>query len=102
MPGAQQMGERPTTIDVGYQIDISLALTGHAHVDDIAGVQIDLRRTAPTLDDHLLIVVHQAVQGFAHDGPQAGLPLQPRQGAEGRLNSAHNDYLALRVSAGLE
>src|SRR5215510_12111742 len=102
MPGAQQMGERPTTIDVGYQIDISLTLTGHAHVDDIAGAQVDLRRTAPTLDDHLLIVVHQAVQGLAHDRPQAGLSLQPRHGADGGINPAHDDYLALRVSAGLE
>ena len=101
MPGAQQMGERPTAIEID-QIDISLTLAGHAHVDDIAGTQIDLRRTAPTLDDHLLIVVHQTVQGLAYNGPQAGLSLQPRQSADGGINPAHDDYLALRVSAGLE
>ena len=96
------MGERPTAIDVGHQINISLTLAGHAHIDNIAGAQVDLRRTAPTLDDHLLIVAHQAIQGLAHNGPQAGLPLQPRHGADSWINPAHDDHLALRVSAGLE
>ena len=39
MPGAQQMSERSPAINIGHQIDIRLTLAGHAHVDDIAGVQ---------------------------------------------------------------
>src|SRR5262245_26841412 len=102
MPGAQQMGERPTAIDVGHQIDISLTFAGYTHVDDVAGAQVDLRRATPTLNDHLLIVAHQAVQSFTHNGPQAGLPLQPRHTADGEIRPAHDDYLALCVGAGLE
>src|SRR3989441_9697537 len=75
VPGAEQVRKRPTAIDVSHQIHIGLALTGNAHVDDVAGAQVDLRRTAPTLDDYLLIVAQQAVQGLSHDGPQARLPL---------------------------
>src|SRR5215467_3158280 len=102
MPGAQQMGERPTAVDVSHQIDIRLTLASHTHIDDVTSTQVDLRWTAPTLNNHLFIVMHQAVQGLTHDRPQAGLPLQPRQSADGGIHPAHDDYLALRISARLE
>src|SRR5215510_11492796 len=102
MPGAQQMGEGPASIDVGHQIDLSLTLAGYAHVDDIAGAQVDLRRTTTTLDDPLFIVAHQAVQSLEHDSQQAGLSFQPRLGADIQIHTAHDDHLDLRVSAALE
>ncbi|MNJ57905.1 hypothetical protein D3C77_535160 [compost metagenome] len=61
LQGTDQMGKHPTTVDVGNQDHRTVHRFGKAHVGNITGTQVDLRRRARALDHHHRVLRKQAL-----------------------------------------
>ena len=102
VPRAQQVRERPAAVDVAAEQHGSRDLERDRHVDDVAVAQVDLRRAARALDHDDVVVVEQAVEGVAHDGPELRAALAPGQLRDGEVGRAQHDDLRARVGLGLD
>ncbi len=62
--GSRQLGEDTSPVDIAHQQDRRIHQLRQPHVDDIIPFQIDLRRTAGSLDDDNIILLLQLSVGF--------------------------------------
>ncbi len=72
-PGADQAGDHAASIDVGNQDDRNICRFGEAHVGDVAGTQIDLRRAAGAFDQQEVTFPREPREAFQDDGQQLRL-----------------------------
>jgi hypothetical protein len=99
LPRPEQVREGAAPVDVRDQVDIGSALKRNRHIDDVAGAQVDLGRTAGALDDDLVEFCNEAGERGLDDRPQAAAALEPGQRGRGRVVAAHDDHRAVRVCA---
>ena len=61
-----QLGKNAAPVDVAHQKHRSLCHFGHPHIDQIVFLEIDLRRTARSLDNDDIVLCRQMIKGFLH------------------------------------
>jgi hypothetical protein len=96
------MGEGAAPVDVGRQQAAGLGVAGHAHVDDVAGHQVDLGRRTRALDHHHVVLGAQLVERLRDLRPDALAAPAPGQGGERFAHLPHQHDLAVGVALGLE
>ena len=101
-PGAVEMGEGAAAVDVGDQQAARARMPRHPHVDDIAGVQVDLGRGASPFDHDEVVGGPQFVERLADVGPDPLTASAPRHGAELAVGLPQQDDLAAGIGLGLE
>ncbi|EWS52494.1 hypothetical protein X551_04720 [Methylibium sp. T29] len=99
---AVEVGERAATVDVAHQQAGGPRRLRGAHVDVVAGVQVDLGRRAGALDHHHVVLGHQRQQRVLRERPQPLAALAPRHGREVGTHLAQHDDLAAGVVLGLQ
>ena len=102
VPRAQEVREGAAAVDVATQQHGCRDLERDRHVDDVAGSQVDLRRASSAFDDDDVVLVEQAVQRVANDGPEPRTALAPGQLRDREVGLAEHDDLRARVGLGLD
>ncbi|MNV01200.1 hypothetical protein D3C71_913960 [compost metagenome] len=101
-PGAIQVGERTTPVDVGHQQAARIGMARHAHVDDVAGMQVDLCGRTCALDHHHVVLGTQCIQRSRDLRPHLFAAAAPGHGGQLGTHLPHQHDLAVRVGLGLE
>ena len=101
-PCAKQVGKGATAVDIRHQQAARLSMARHAHVDHVAGVQIDLCRRARAFDDHHVVLCPQCVQRRRDLRPHTLAAAAPWQLRKLIAHLSQQHHLALRVRFGLE
>ena len=71
------MGKCPATVNVGDQQASRIAVQCHAHIHDVAGMQIDLGGGACTFDHHQVVFRDQFIQRFDNHRPHDRASVAP-------------------------
>ena len=89
---AHDLGDHPAPVDVAQHDDRHIGGAGEAHVGDVVGAQVDLRRAARALHDHQISLTPQALEAFEHRAHEAGFQglIIPGVGAPRHL-ALHHD-----------
>jgi hypothetical protein len=96
------VGECAAAVDVGREQAARLGVAGHAHVDDVAGHEVDLGRRARALDHDHVVFGAQRIERLCDLRPHAFAAAAPGQGGERLAHLPHQHDLAVRVALGLE
>ncbi|MNN46735.1 hypothetical protein D3C81_1611270 [compost metagenome] len=96
------MGEHPALVDVGDQDHRAVHRLGEAHVGDVAGAQVDLRRRAGALDQHHPVLRTQALVRLEHRLHGHALVVVVGDGVHAGHRAAVDDHLGADVAVGLE
>ena len=99
---AVNRGKHPAAVDIGHQDHRALRHLGHAHIDDIAVAQVNLRRTAGPFQHQRLILPGQALVDREDLFAQARLVLVIAHRVHAGRHLPHQDHLRLTVAGGLE
>ena len=75
---AVEVRKGAAAVDVAHQQHRRAGLARHAHVGDVAAVQVDLGGRARAFDHQHLVLSHQRVQGVAGRGPHQFAAAAPR------------------------
>ena len=59
-------GKDTPAVDVAYEDNVRLCMTGHRQIHQVGSLQIDFRNTACPLHDDRVIASRQAVESIAH------------------------------------
>jgi len=70
---ADQARDDAAAVDVAQQHDRHIGGAREAHVGDVVGAQIDLRRRPRSLDQHEIAFGREAPEAFEHGAQQLGL-----------------------------
>ncbi len=99
---AVNRGKHPAAVDIGHQDHRALRHLGHAHIDDIAVAQVNLRRTAGAFQHQRLILSGQALVDREDLLAQAWLVLVIAHRIHAGRHLPHQHHLRLTVAGGLE
>ena len=99
--GADQAGDHPAAVDVADQHHRHVGGAGEAHIGDVVGAQIDLRRAARAFDQNDVGFALQPREAVQHEPHQLGLDRLVVGGARPSVDFAlHHELradLALRL-----
>ena len=101
-PGAVQVREGASPIDVRHQQAGGVGVPRHAQVHHVAGLQVDLgRRPRPLNHDHVVLAA-QRIQGLSQQRPDLGAAGPPGQRGQLGIDPPQQHHLAAGVGLGLE
>ena len=99
--GAVEACKDAAPVDVGAQKHRRLGQLRHAHVHNVVGFEIDLRRAARALQDHDLVVGRQALKGGHEIGNEGLFHGKIVPGGHGAPHLAVYNHLRAHVVGGL-
>ena len=101
-PGAVQVREGASPIDVRHQQAGRIGMPRHAQVHHVAGLQVDLGRRPRPLDHDHVVLAAQRIQGLRQQRPDLGAAGPPGQRSQLGVDPAQQHHLAAGVGLGLE
>ena len=101
-PGAVQVREGASPIDVRHQQAGGVGVPRHAQVHHVAGLQVDLGRRPRPLDHDHVVLAAQRIQGLRQQRPDLGAAGPPGQRSQLGVDPAQQHHLAAGVGLGLE
>ena len=99
---AVQLGEYAAAVDIARQQHRRIHQLCKAHVHDIVGFQVDLRRAARAFDHDNVVLGGKAVVGFQNVRDKAALHFKIGGGRHLAPGLAVHDHLTAHIAAGLE
>ncbi|CAB5603692.1 Uncharacterised protein [Pseudomonas aeruginosa] len=100
--GADQVGEDPAAVDIGDQDHRAIHRFGEAHVGDVVGAQVDLRRRAGALHHHHPVGGGEPPMGSQHRFHRHALVVVVGGGVHAGHRAAMDDHLGADVGVRLE
>ena len=100
--GAVQLREYAAPVDIARQQHRRIHQLCKAHVHDIVGFQVDLRRAARAFDHDDVVLGGKAVVGFQNVRDKAALHFKVGGGRHLAPGLAVHDHLTAHIAAGLE
>jgi hypothetical protein len=100
--GADERGDHPAAVDVADQHDRHICCTREAHIGNVVGAEIDLRRAAGTLGEHNISVSLQPREAVQHERHQLGLGLLELGGRSAPIDLAPHYDLRADIALWLE
>ena len=101
-PGAVQVREGASPIDVRHQQAGGVGVPRHAQVHHVAGLQVDLGRRPRPLDHDHVVLAAQRIQGLSQQRPDLGAAGPPGQRGQLGIDPPQQHHLAAGVGLGLE